>query len=109
LQPLNTHGLPLLQSIGVPAHVALLQTSEAVQALPSSHGALLATLTQPAAASQASLVQRLPSLQSVGVPVHVPWTQPSASVHTLPSLHGALFTAWVQPLAGSHASSVQTS
>src|SRR5207245_11629713 len=60
-----------------PAHVPLLQVSAVVQALPSSHEALLFAWTHPLAGSQESFVQGLPSSQLLGAP---PWQTPAKHV-----------------------------
>jgi hypothetical protein len=92
---------------GPPAQAPAAQASFVVQALPSSHGAVLSTCVQPAAASQPSVVQTLPSLQSgPGPPTHDPPAHASPVVHELPSSHGALLFTCVQPVAGSQPSSV---
>src|SRR5437899_2661924 len=102
-------GLPSSQIGGAPpAQVPPLQVSPVVQALPSSHEALLLAWTHPLAGSQESFVQGLPSSQIVGAPpAQVPPLQVSAVVQALPSSHEALLFAWTHPLAGSQESFVQ--
>jgi hypothetical protein len=64
---------PQLTLTGPWVHLPSWQVS-AVQRLPVSHGALLATLvcTQPVAGSQVSIVQGLPSSQSSSSPTQTP-------------------------------------
>ena len=85
------------------------QTSPAVHALPSLHGAVLLVWTQPVAGSQLSSVHGLPSLQfSEPVPGwQIPPEQTSPVVHAFPSLHDAALFVWTQPVAGAQESSVQ--
>jgi hypothetical protein len=106
----SVHTFPSLQfSGGPPAHAPPEHASFVVQALPSLHGALLLTYTQPEAGLQESSVQRLPSSQvRGGPPMHVPPEHVSPVVHTLPSLHEALLLTYTQPVAGLQESSVQT-
>ena len=104
-----------------------------MHALPSSHVAVLAKLTQPVALSQLSLVQTLSSLQPVTSPGkqapaahasptvqaspsshvavvavfrHTPFAPHESSVHGLPSLHASVD---VQPAAMSAVSAVVAS
>jgi hypothetical protein len=65
-----------------------------VQALPSSHAAVLFVKTHPLAGLHESVVHGLPSVQATGVPPpHVPAEQRSPVVHAFPSLHvRVLFT-----------------
>jgi hypothetical protein len=109
LQPSVVHGFLSSQSGGAPPTQApLLQVSLVVQALPSSHGALLLVLTQPVCSSQLSSVQTLLSLQlGGGPPTQAPPLQASAVVQALPSSHELLLGTNVQPLAGLQLSSVQ--
>jgi hypothetical protein len=87
-----------------PAHV-----SPVVQALPSSHGAVLFTCVQPVAGLHESSVQTLPSSQfGAAPPTHVPPEHVSLVVQPLPSVHGAVLFTCAQPVAGLHESSVQT-
>ena len=61
--------LPSLQTTAAPGtQPPFLQASPLVQAVPSSHGAVLLVLLQPLAGSQTSMVQPLPSSQLVLVP-----------------------------------------
>ena len=79
-----------------------------VQALPSSHGAVLLVCVQPLEGSHPSSVHGLPSLQSgAGPPTQLPPLQMSLVVQALPSSQGALFGVFKQPVAGSQLSSVQ--
>ena len=57
-----------MQTTAVPPHVPPLQVSFVVQALPSSHGAVLFACWHPACASQLSSVQELWSSQSSIMP-----------------------------------------
>ena len=78
-----------------------------VQALASSHGAVLFAWTQPVAGLHASSVQGFASSQfGAGPPRQAPPAQVSAVVQALPSSQGAVLFAWTQPVAGLHASSV---
>ncbi|HOM57504.1 MAG TPA: hypothetical protein PLG27_07130, partial [Candidatus Latescibacteria bacterium] len=61
----SVQGLPSSQTTGVPPQSPWLQTSPVVQALPSSHGAVLNALTQPTAESQESVTPAVESEQSV--------------------------------------------
>jgi hypothetical protein len=108
LQLSFVHTLLSLQTRAGPAtHAPPLQVSGVVHALPSLHGAVLLTCTQPVAGLQESSVQPLLSLQlSAGPPTHAPPLQASAVVHAFPSLHGAVLFTWRQPVAGSQESSV---
>ena len=103
------HASESLQSgAGPPAHTPPAQASEVVQALPSSHGAVLSLNTQPVAGLQESSVQRFPSEQTrIAPPAHAPPLQVSDVVQALLSLQGAVFSAWTHPVIGSHESSVQ--
>jgi hypothetical protein len=57
----------------VPEHARFAQMSLIVQASPSLHGEVFATLLQPDIGSQLSVVQTFPSSQPSGVPDrHVP-------------------------------------
>src|SRR5437870_1925627 len=87
---------------GPPTHVPPEHVSLVVQALPSSHGRVLAACMQPVAGSHESVVQTFPSSQlRAGPPMQRPFEQAS------PSSHGAVFGVWMQPLFGSQESSVQ--
>jgi len=89
-------------------HTPATQVSFVVQALQSSHGALLFEWAQPVAGLHESFVHTSPSLQSgPGPPWHAPATQVSPVVHALPSSQGALLFTWVQPPDGLQQSSVQ--
>ena len=67
LQPSVVHTLPSLQPAAGPGLQAPpAHASPVVQALPSSHDALLLTWTHPVAGLQLSSVQGLPSLQLTG-------------------------------------------
>jgi hypothetical protein len=92
LQLSSVHTLPSLQSTAGPGwHVPPPQTSLDVQALPSSHGAVLLAWVQPVAGLQASSVQGLLSLQlGAGPPTHVPPEHVSLAVQAFPSLQGAV-------------------
>jgi hypothetical protein len=83
------------------------QVSAVVQALPSSHDAVLFVFTQPVAGTQESSVQGLLSLQlGADPPTQDPPAQVSAVVHALPSSHDAVLFVFTQPVAGTHESSV---
>jgi len=83
--------------------------SDVVQALPSSHGALLFAWTHPLAGSHESVVQGLPSSQFGGAPpAQVPPPHVSPVVQAFPSSHGALLFVWTHPIVvGSQESVVQ--
>ena len=85
------HGLPSLQTRGVPAmQVPLWQVSAPLHTVPSAHGepSDRGAVRHPATASQVSVVHGLPSLQASGVPaVHTPLWQVSAPLHRVPSAH----------------------
>ena len=67
-----------------PVQIPAAHASFNVQALPSSHGAVLNAWTQPVARVQESVVHTSPSLQSgAGPPWHEPPAQASAVVHSL--------------------------
>ena len=108
-QASSVHTFPSLQfGGGPPRHAPAEQASAVVQALWSSHGAVLFVWMHPAPGSQESSVQRFPSLQSgAGPPTHAPPEHMSAVVHALPSSHGAVLFVWMHPVAGSQESSVQ--
>lgn len=85
-----------------------LHTSFWVQLLPSSHGAVLVTKSQPVAVRQVSSVHGLPSEQASACPgTHAPPAQTSPTVHTLPSEQVAEVSEWAQPPVGSQESAVQ--
>jgi hypothetical protein len=70
------------------------QVSPTVQALPSSHDAVLFVNVQPDAGSHPSVVQSFPSVQVRGAPGwHVPALHTSPRVHALPSSHGPVTLA----------------
>jgi hypothetical protein len=80
-----------------------------VQALPSSQGAALFSLTHPVCASQESVVHPFPSSQSGGgPPTHRPPAHASDVVQALPSLQGAMLSSCEHPRPGSHPSFVHT-
>src|SRR5213594_1292040 len=95
---------------GPPTHVPPEHVSLVVQALPSSHGAVLGACTHPVAGSQESVVQTFPSSQaSGGPPWHAPFEHVSRVVQAFPSSHAAVLGVMTQsPVAGSQESSVQT-
>ena len=101
--------LPSLQlGAAPPTQTPPEQVSFVVQALPSSHEAVLFTCTQPLAGLHESSVQTFPSLQSGGgPPTHEPAEQLSLVVQALPSSQGNVLFTCTQPLAGLHESSVQ--
>jgi hypothetical protein len=101
---------PSLQLGGTPpTQLPPEQVSFVVQALPSSHDAVLFVWTQPVAGSQVSSVQTFPSSQfGAAPPAQLPPEQVSFVVHALPSSQGAALSVWTHPVAGSHVSSVQT-
>jgi hypothetical protein len=91
----------------VPPQAPAAQTSPLVQALPSSHGAVLFSYWQPAVGLQLSSVQALPSSQSSAVPSQVPPAHVSPVVHALPSLQLDVLFVNTQPEPGSQLSLVQ--
>src|SRR2546422_714246 len=84
--------------------------SPVVQALPSSHAAVLLVWTAPVAGLHVSSVQGLPSSTTRGPAAAcvVPPPRRTPVVQALPSLHGAVLLVWTAPVAGLHVSSVQT-
>jgi hypothetical protein len=102
--------LPSLQfGAGPPTHVPPVQVSAVVQALLSSHGALLLACVQPLAGLQLSSVQTLLSSQSSAGPLpQAPPLQVSVVVQASPSLHGAVLLACTHPVMVLQLSSVQT-
>jgi hypothetical protein len=114
LQPSVVHGLPSLQTSGVPAvHEPLWQVSAPLQAFPSEHVVPFATgvVVQPDAALHPSVVHGLPSLHVSGVPaVHVPLWHVSAPLQAFPSEHDEPLVTGVltQPVPGSQLSEVHT-
>ncbi len=109
-QESSVQTLPSPQSGGAPPTQApAAQVSAVVQALASSHGAVLLVCWQPRTVSQESSVQTLPSPQSGGAPpTQAPAAQVSAVVQALASSHGAVLWACWQPRTVSQESSVQT-
>jgi len=106
----SVHGLLSLQ-FKAPAPVWQVppeHVSPVVQALPSSHAAVLFVKTQPVAGAQVSVVQTLPSLQtSVPVPGRqLPPPHVSPVVQALLSSQAAVLFVKTQPLAGAHESVV---
>jgi hypothetical protein len=96
----QTTGLPPTQT--PPEHASI-----CVQALPSSHDAVLLVWTQPVAGLQLSSVQGLPSSQPSAAPAwQLPPPQVSPIVQALPSSHEAVLLVWTQPVAGLQLSSV---
>ncbi len=104
----SVQGFPSLQGTGAPGmHTPSAQWSlpaaQPVQRLPSSHGFVLFTCTQPDAGSQESSVQTFASSQRSGAPPrHWPLAQASLVVQALPSLHAvpsgaAGFEHWPVP------------
>ena len=89
LSGLHTHDPP--QLTGAPRQNPMVQVSERVHRLPSSHARMLGMKTHPPPSeSQVSSVQGLPSLQKRVIPdVHTPPEQRSPVVHALPSSHEA--------------------
>jgi hypothetical protein len=113
LQESSVQGLLSLQlGAGPPLHVPPPHVSFVVQALPSLHGLVLLTWTQPpgtpkAAGLQESFVQGLLSSQLSGAPpLQVPPPHVSFVVQAFPSLQGAVLFAFTQPVAGLQESSV---
>jgi hypothetical protein len=102
--------LPSSQFAGAPpTHAPMRHVSPTVQALPSSHVAVLMMCRQPPITLQTSSVQGFVSAQSGGgPPAQTPPAHPSFVVHALPSLQGLALGRWTHPVAGTQASSVQT-
>ncbi len=92
-------------------HLPVEHASPVVQPLPSSQLAALLACTQPALASQLSVVQGLLSSHKVAgltaVPLHALDPHTSLVVQALPSSHGTLFAALTQPDFGLQLSLVQ--
>jgi hypothetical protein len=105
----SVHGFPSLQVGGGPGTQAPpAQRSVVVQALPSSHGAVLFVRTQPVDALHVSVVHGFGSLQSSGgPPTQSPALHRSFVVHASLSEHGSVLFVRTQPLAGSQLSVVQ--
>jgi len=92
-----------------PTQTPALQVSLVVQALPSSHAAVLLVLRQPSAMSQVSVVQGFESLQFGGAPpTQAPPLQVSLVVQAFPSSQAAVLLALRQPRTLSQVSVVQT-
>jgi hypothetical protein len=112
LQMSLVHGLPSLQTTGVPAtHAPPLQKSLVEQALPSmQRSALFVKTHAPVVTLQLSVVHTLLSLHVTGMPGwQVPLPHASPLVQALPSLHGAVLFVKVQaPVAGLQPSVVHT-
>jgi hypothetical protein len=90
-----------------PTHAPPEHASPIVQALPSSHDAVLLECTQPDAGLHVSSVQALPSSQFGAEPAtHTPAEQASPVVHALPSSHDAVLFVCTQPDAALQESSV---
>jgi hypothetical protein len=104
LQVSSVHGLPSLQTRGVPAvQIPLWHVSLPLQTLPSEHDVPFPTglVVQPVAGAQESFVHALPSLQTSVVPaVQTPAWQVSAPLHAFPSEHAEPFgeLACAQPV-----------
>jgi hypothetical protein len=105
----SVHGSPSLQvSDGPGTQVPAAQRSVVVQALPSSHGAVLFVGSQPVAALHVSSVHGFESPQSSGgPPTQSPPLHRSAVVHASLSEHGFVLGVRTQPLAGAQLSVVQ--
>ena len=95
------------QALPLPTHFPALHLSVDVQALPSSHVAVLFVCVQPVAGLQASFVQTLLSLQLTAVPLHVPALHLSPDVQALLSLHVFVFGANTHPVLTLQLSVVQ--
>jgi hypothetical protein len=110
LQLSSVQTLPSLQlSGGPPAQAPPLQASFVVQALPSLHGALLFTNTQPLAGLQLSSVHVLLSLQvTAGPGTQAPPLHVSLAVQAFPSLHEAVLNVCLHPKVEWQVSVVQT-
>ena len=108
-QPSSVHALPSLQfRLVAPTQAELLQTSVAVQMLPSLQGAVLATFLQPVPAAQLSSVHTLPSSQLLaGPPTHTLAAHASPAVHGSPSSHAVVLARCWQPTPPEHSSVVQ--
>jgi hypothetical protein len=103
------HGLPSSHGGGTPGtQLPPWHLSSLLQALPSSHGPVVALNWQPSLASQLSAVHGLPSWQvSAGPAAQLPLAQVSPLVHRSPSLQGRALFWWLQPSLASQLSSVQ--
>jgi hypothetical protein len=91
-----------------PPQVPPLQTSPAVQALPSSHATPMAVALQPLVGSQKSKVHGLLSWQATVAPLHKPPVQVSLEVQALLSVQLPVLSAKVQPVWALQPSSVHT-
>jgi hypothetical protein len=91
-----------------PPQVPPLQTSLAVQALPSSHATPMAVALQPLVGSQKSKVHGLLSWQATVAPLHKPPVQVSLEVQALLSVQLPVLSAKVQPVWALQPSSVHT-
>ena len=102
-------GFPSSQVGAVPGTQApARQASPTVQALPSSHAAVVGAKTQPVIASQLSAVQGLVSSQTVAAPGRqAPSLQASPLVQMLPSSQLAVLLLCTQPFVLSQESVVQ--
>ena len=95
-QASRVQGLPSVHTLAVPAAQPVpLQTSPAVQALPSSQGLPPIPVNAHAPTLQVSAVQALASSQAGSVPaLHTPARHASPTVHVLaPKAHGLPLTA----------------
>jgi hypothetical protein len=101
--------LSLQLGAGPPTQVPPLHASFVVHALPSLHGVLLLTVTQPMDGLQLSSVQPLASSQTVGPPGwQLPPEHTSPSVHAFASLQTSLLGAFTHdPNGATQLSSVQ--
>ena len=115
LQPPTTahesvvHGFKSSQSTPCPeVQTPPTHTSPLVQALPSSHPALVAVNVQPLAMSQASVVQGLLSLHATAVlDPHTPSAQISPTVQAFPSSQALVLLVLKQPATALQLSMVQ--
>jgi hypothetical protein len=108
-QESSVHPLASSQSgAGPPTQAPFAHVSLVVQALPSSHAAVLSTCTQPDAGLHESSVQPFPSSQlGATPPTQEPAAHVSFVVQALLSLQGSVLSTCTQPIAGLHESSVQ--
>jgi hypothetical protein len=108
LQLSSVHGFVSAQfGGGPPTHVPPEQVSFVVQALLSSHGAVLLVYTHPVAGLQLSSVHGFVSAQfGGGPPTQVPPEQVSFVVQALLSLHAAVLLVCTHPVARLQLSSV---
>lgn len=108
----RVQALPSLQLTKAPVHEPVLQVSDWVQMLLSSHAVPLATTTetQMPDASQASAVHGLPSSQCLPRPLQWPPAHSSPAVHEFPSSQAVWLTTLPcrqAPVCPSQASVVQ--